>query len=56
MAYRKARVFLTIISVSCLVLLILLMGGMMNGLKMQAKDYVMSVEKQAGSGVVWVSK
>lgn len=55
MAYRKARVFLTIISVSCLVLLILLMGGMMNGLSMQAKDYVMSIEKQAGSGVVWVS-
>lgn len=55
MAYKKARVFLTTISVTCLVLLILLMGGMMNGLKTQARDYVMSVEKQAGSGVVWVS-
>ena len=55
MAYRKARVILTLISVACLVLLILLMGGMMNALTMQAKDYVKSVDKQAGTGVVWLS-
>ena len=55
MAYRKARVILTIISVACLVLLILLMGGMMNGLKMQARDYVKSVDNQAGTGIVWLS-
>ena len=55
MAYRKARIVLTIISVACLVLLILLMGGMMNGLKMQARDYVQSVERQAVSGTVWLS-
>ena len=55
MVYRKARIVLTVISVSVLVMLILLMGGMMNGLKMQAKDYVESVDKQANSGVVWVS-
>ena len=55
MAYRKARVVLTIISVACLVLLILLMGGMMNGLKMQARDYVKSVDNQAGTGIVWLS-
>jgi len=55
MVYRKARVLLTTVSVACLVLLILLMGGMMNGLKMQARDYVRSVDKQAGSGVVWIS-
>jgi putative ABC transport system permease protein len=55
MAYRKARIVLTVISVACLVLLILLMGGMMNGLKKQARDYVQSVDRQAGSGVVWLS-
>ena len=55
MAYRKARVVLTIISVACLVLLILLMGGMMNGLKMQARDYVKSIDSQAGTGIVWLS-
>ena len=55
MAYRKARVVLTIISVACLVLLILLMGGMMNGLKMQARDYVESIDNQAGTGIVWLS-
>jgi putative ABC transport system permease protein len=55
MAYKKARVVLTIISVACLVMLILLMGGMMNALTMQAKDYVKSVDKQAKNGVVWLS-
>jgi len=55
MAYRKARIVLTVISVSVLVMLILLMGGMMNGLKLQARDYVESVDKQADGGVVWIS-
>ncbi len=55
MTYRKARVLLTAISVACLVLLILLMGGMMKGLRLQARDYVKSIDKQAGSGVVWLS-
>jgi len=55
MAYKKARVVLTTVSVACLVLLIILMGGMMTGLKMQAKDYVKSVDKQAGTGIVWLS-
>jgi len=56
MAYRKARVILTAVSVACLVLLILLMGGMMKGLRLQARDYVKSIDKQAGwSGVVWLS-
>ena len=56
MAYRKARIALTMISVACLVALILLMGGMMNGLRNQAKDYVLSVEKQSKYGTVWVSR
>jgi len=55
MAYRKARIVLTVISVTFLVLLILLMGGMMNGLQMQARDYVESVGRQAESGIVWIS-
>jgi putative ABC transport system permease protein len=55
MTYRKARIVLTVISVTFLVLLILLMGGMMNGLKMQARDYVESVGRQAGNGIVWIS-
>ena len=55
MVYRKARIVLTVISVAVLVVLILLMGGMMNGLKKQARDYVQSVDRQAGSGVVWLS-
>jgi len=55
MAYRKARIALTVVSVACLVLLILLMGGMMDALKMQARDYVESVDRQAEAGVVWLS-
>ncbi|MBD3181678.1 FtsX-like permease family protein [Candidatus Poribacteria bacterium] len=55
MAYRRARIVLTIISVACLVALILLMGGIMKGLRMQARDYVESVEQQAETGTVWLS-
>lgn len=55
MAYRKARIVLTVISISVLVLLILLIGGTMNGMKKKARAYVESVEKQAGTGTVWLS-
>ena len=49
MVYRKGRIVLTVISVAVLVLLILIIGGMMNGLKRQARDYVRSVNQQADS-------
>ena len=55
MAYRKARIVLTVISIAVLVLLILLMGGTMNGMKKKARAYVESVEKQADTGTVWLS-
>jgi hypothetical protein len=46
---------LTVISIAVLVLLILLIGGTMNGMKKKARAYVASVEKQAGTGTVWLS-
>ena len=55
MAYRKARIVLTVISIAVLVLLILLVGGTMNGMKKKAKAYVESVEEQADTGTVWLS-
>ena len=55
MAYRKARVVLTIIIIAFLVLLILLVGGTVNGMKKKAKSYVQSVDRQAGTGTVWLS-
>ena len=55
MAYRKARIVLTVISIAVLVLLILLMGGTMNGMRKKARAYVQSVEQQAGTGTVWLS-
>ena len=55
MAYRKARIVLTVISISVLVLLILLIGGTMNGMKKKARAYVESVEEQADTGTVWIS-
>jgi len=42
MAYRKARVALTTAGIAMLAMLILLMGGMMNALKIQARQYVES--------------
>jgi len=42
MAYRKARVALTTAGIAMLTMLILLMGGMMNALKIQARQYVES--------------
>jgi len=55
MAYRKARIVLTVISIAVLVLLILLIGGTMNGMKTKARAYVASVERQAETGTVWIS-
>jgi hypothetical protein len=55
MVYRKARIVLTIIAVAFLVLLILLVGGTTNGMKKRARDYVQSVDRQAGTGTVWLS-
>lgn len=55
MVYRKGRIVLTVISVAVLVMLILIIGGIMNGLKRQAKDYVSSVNRQSDSGIVWIS-
>jgi len=39
MAYRKARVVLTTIGIFVLVVLVLLLGGIMNGLRWQARRY-----------------
>ena len=39
MAYHKARVALTILAIAVLVMLILLIGGIMNGLRWQARRY-----------------
>jgi ABC-type antimicrobial peptide transport system permease subunit len=55
MAYRKARIVLTVIAVAFLVLLILLIGGTVNGMKKRARAYVQSVDRQAGTGTVWLS-
>jgi len=55
MAYRKARIVLTVISIAVLVLLILFIGGTMNGMKKKARAYVASVDEQAKTGTVWLS-
>ncbi|MBM3212521.1 ABC transporter permease [Candidatus Poribacteria bacterium] len=55
MTYRKGRIVLTVISVALLVMLILIIGGIMNGLKRQARDYVGSVNEQSRAGIVWIS-
>jgi len=49
MVYRMARVLLTVIAVALLVVLILLIGGIMNGLEFRSGDYV----KNTGADV-WV--
>lgn len=51
MAYRKARVVLTTLGVTVLVMLILILGGIMNGLRFQAQHYV----KSTGADI-WISK
>ena len=40
MAYHKARVSMTVIGIMVLIMLILLLGGIMNGLRWQARRYV----------------
>ena len=42
MAYRRARVVLTTIGVTVLIALILMIGGIMNGMRIQARQYVES--------------
>ena len=49
MAYRKSRVALTTAGIAMLTMLILLMGGMMNALKIQARQYVEST-----SADIWI--
>ncbi len=51
MAYRRLRVILTIVGVALLSTLILLFGGIMNGLRWQARRYV-----DFSGADVWVSR
>ena len=50
MRYRRARVILTGLGITVLVSLILLLGGIMNGMRIQARQYVESTEAD-----IWVS-
>ena len=50
MAYRQARVVLTIIGITLLLALILFLGGIMNGMKIQARQYVDSTGAD-----IWIS-
>lgn len=50
MAYRQARVVLTIIGITLLIALILFLGGIMNGMKIQARQYVDSTGAD-----IWIS-
>ena len=50
MAYRRARVAMTAIGITVLVALILLLGGIMNGMRIQAQQYV----KSTGADI-WIS-
>ena len=40
MRYRQARVVLTALGITVLISLILLLGGIMNGMRIQARQYV----------------
>ena len=42
MIYRQERVVLTIIGITVLIALILFLGGIMKGMKLQARQYVES--------------
>ena len=42
MRYRQARVILTTLGITVLISLILLLGGIMNGMRIQARQYVES--------------
>ena len=50
MAYRRTRVVLTAIGITVLILLILFLGGIMNGMRIQATQYV----KSTGADI-WIS-
>ena len=50
MRYRQARVVLTAIGITVLISLILLLGGIMNGMRIQARQYVESTGAD-----IWVS-
>lgn len=50
MQYRKARVVLTALGIIVLISLILLLGGIMNGMRIQAQQYV----KSTGADI-WIS-
>lgn len=50
MAYRKARVVLTAIGVTVLIALILMLGGIMNGMRIQARQYIESTGAD-----IWIS-
>ena len=50
MRYRQERVVLTIIGITVLIALILFLGGIMNGMKIQARQYVESTGAN-----IWIS-
>ena len=50
MIYRQERVVLTIIGITVLIALILFLGGIMNGMKIQARQYVESTGAN-----IWIS-
>ena len=50
MRYRRARVVLTALGITVLMSLILLLGGIMNGMRIQARQYVASTGAN-----VWIS-
>ena len=50
MRYRRARVILTALGITVLISLILLLGGIMNGMRIQARQYIESTGAD-----VWIS-
>ena len=44
MAYRRTRVVMTVIGIVVLITLILLLGGIMNGMRIQVQQYIRSTE------------
>lgn len=50
MAYRRTRVAMTVIGITVLIALILLLGGIMNGMRIQAQQYVISTGAD-----IWIS-
>ena len=50
MRYRRARIVLTALGITVLISLILLLGGIMNGMRIQARQYVESTGAD-----VWIS-